>query len=174
MTENDDVKPYRAREVSTGQEAADAVRAVMQHAEERDKAAKKKSGPGKQPKWLIPVGLNLGVLAAYLLFASPDWVQLNPILAPPVEQQVEFVGNSMWDVINAIEVYRQAEGGLPASLDLMDVAEASRYTYVRSGGEYVLIALVGERQIRYDTSQWESPHDWSQSVGLTMTTRIGG
>ena len=86
--EKDQVKPFHAKDVASGQEAADAVAAVIKHAAERDEAARRKAPAKTQPKWMLPLGLNLGLLAVYLLIAPPSWVIVNPIAPPPDEQRV--------------------------------------------------------------------------------------
>ena len=40
-TDNDQIKPFHAKEVTTGQEAADVVKAVIEHAAAREAAAKR-------------------------------------------------------------------------------------------------------------------------------------
>lgn len=173
MSENDKPKPYHARDVSSGQEAADAVRAVMEHAHERDEAAKKKTAPKAPPKWLLPLGINLGVLATYLLVAQPDWAEISPIAELPPEEQVSLLANDMWFVINKIESYRLAQGEPPTSIDQIDGIDPSSYTYVRTGADYVLIP-VGQEDLRYATTEWESPHAWSASINVDVARRIGG
>src|SRR5688572_21172287 len=84
-----DPKPFHAKEVSTGQEAADTVAAVLKHAQARDEAAKKRQAPKAQPIWMLPLGLTLAVLATFLLIAPPPWVVVNPIAAQEPAQQIE-------------------------------------------------------------------------------------
>ena len=96
MSERDQVTPYHAKDVATGQEAADAVADVLKHAAEREEAAHKKTAPKKQPKWMLPVGINLGVLAVYFWIAPPNWVQVNPIQPPPAEERVESLRRAMY------------------------------------------------------------------------------
>ena len=173
MSENDKVQPFHAKDVASGQEAADVVAAVLKHAAARDKAAGEKIGPKKQPKWLLPVGLNLGVFAAYLLIWSPDWVVLNPIAPPPVEEQVEKLGSAMWFAMNEIELFRRANDRLPQSLQEAGLTEAGLdYTLQGSAG-YVLIAEAGEETLVYNSST-QDPLEWGAANVASLSERIGG
>lgn len=176
MSENDEVRPFHARDVSSGQEAADVVAAVLKHAQERDEAAKQKVAPKKQPKWLLPLGVNLGVFAAYLLIWSPPWVVLNPIAPPPTEERVEVTYNAMWLALNAIEGFRIESGRLPQSLVEAglnpDAAAALDYT-PQGAANYVLIAQVGEDSLVFNSAQ-QTARDWGTANAANMAQRIGG
>jgi hypothetical protein len=37
-----------------------------------------------QPKWALPLGINRGVFAVYLLIAPPTWVVMKPLVAAPM------------------------------------------------------------------------------------------
>ena len=54
-------KPFHAKDVSSGQETADVLAEVLQHAKEKDQAAKGTKVEKKgQPKWVPVIGANLG------------------------------------------------------------------------------------------------------------------
>lgn len=173
MSENDDVKPFHAKDTATGQEAAEAVAAVLKHAKERDEAAKKKGPRKKQPRWLLPLGLNLGVFAAYLLIFSPPWVVINPIDPPPTEERVEVAYNAMWTVLSRIEAFRMQQDRLPRSLEEVGVSvEGFDYT-VQGTENYVLLTGVGEETLVYNSAQ-QTPREWGAANAAGMAERIGG
>ena len=113
MSENEEVKPFHAKDTASGQEAADAVAAVLKHAHEREAAAKQKAPPKKQPKWLLPLGVNLAVFAAYLLIWSPQWVVINAVAPPPAEQQLNNARAAVFMYASKIEQFREANGATP-------------------------------------------------------------
>lgn len=170
-SEKDKVRPYHAKETTSGQEAAEAVAAVLKHAAERDQAAKQKTAPKQQPRWMLPLGLNLGVLAVYLLIAPPSWVVVNPIATPPDEEVVADLRAGMFFVKARIDSYQSSNGRLPATLVEAgvnpDQAAAIDYT-PRGDSTYVLIALVGEEAITYDSSR----HSAEDAFG-NLSTRMG-
>lgn len=166
-SEKDKVRPYHARETSTGQEAAEVVAAVLKHAAERDLAAKQKAPPKQQPKWMLPLGLNLGVLAVYLLIAPPAWVVVNPIAAPPEEEAIQGTRTAVYFATVKIDAFRAREGRLPATLVEAGVTGAIDYT--PRGESYVLISFVGEESVSFDSSA-QSAAEW---VG-NLAGRIGG
>jgi hypothetical protein len=136
-----DVRPFHARDVSTGQEAAELVAATLKHAAEREEAARAKAVPKQQPKWMLPVGLNLGVLAAYLLIAPPAWIVVNPIAPPPEAEALADLRAGMWMQAQKIEGYRMRTGRLPATLAEAGVS-VTGLDYMPQGDSYVLIASV--------------------------------
>lgn len=135
------VRPFHAREVSTGQEAAELVAATLKHAAEREEAARAKTAPKQQPKWMLPVGLNLAVLAAYLIIAPPAWVVVNPIAPPPEAEALADLRAGMWMQAQKIEGYRMRTGRLPATLAEAGVS-VQGLDYTPQGDSYVLIASV--------------------------------
>lgn len=151
MSSEDQVRPFHAKDEARGQEAAEAVAAVLQHAAVRDKAAHAKVAPRKQPKWMLPLGVNLAVLAVYLLLAPPAWVTVNPIEAPDPASQVQGLRVAMYMQAQAIEQYKLDNGRLPATL-----AESGRsyegVEYVRQGEQYQLVAVVGDEPLVYDSA----------------------
>lgn len=156
MSPEDPVRPYHAKrppsDEARGQEAADAVAAVLKHAAERDAAARAKIPPKPQSRWALPVGINLGVLALYLLAFTPDWVTVDPIPAPDPAARVESLRLAMYIQVKQIEAYRIENGRLPTTL-----AEAGTVVpgvdYVPQGTTYLLIATAGETVLRYESSQ---------------------
>jgi hypothetical protein len=175
MSENEEVKPFHAKDVASGQEAADVVAAVLKHAAERDKAAHEKTAPKQQPKWLLPLGLNLGVFAAYLLIWSPNWVVLNPIAPPPAEERVEKLANQMWIAMGAIENFRAANERLPSSLADAGLDEASFDYTLRGTTSYVLIAEVGDdsEPLVFNSAE-QTELEWGAENAALMSQRIGG
>lgn len=174
-SEKDKVRPYHAKETASGQEAADVVAAVLKHAAEREQAAKARPAPKKQPKWMLPLGLNLGVLAVYLLIAPPAWVELNRIDPPPDDELVEDLRGGMLFVTSKIESYRERTGRLPSTLLEAGVnpaqAEAIRYT-PRADSTYELIVLAGDQSITFDSAQ-HTPAEAFGPVGQRIQ-RSGG
>ena len=151
MGTDDKVKPYHAR---SGSETADTLADVLEHAAAREQAAHKRTVPKKQPKWMLPLGINLGVFALYLLIAPPAWVDFNPIEGPPVAAQTESLRLGMFMQIQRIEGYRLANGRLPDSLEAAGSVVVEGAEYRRMGGDrYQLIANVGETVLLYDSTE---------------------
>lgn len=159
MSEKDKVKPFHAKDMSTGQDAAEAVADVLRHAAEREEAAKRadlKAAPKGNPRWMLPVAMNLGVLAVYFLVAQPSFLQVNPIQSPPSAQEATQLRRAMlFDGINRIEAFRVQNGRLPTSLaeagsnpGLIDEVDYQ----IRGDSSYVLLATVGEEDILYDSA----------------------
>lgn len=173
MSEKDEVKPFHAKETASGQEAADAVAAVLKHAKERDAAAKQTVGPKKQPKWLLPVGINLAVFAAYLLIGSPSWVVLNPIDPPPTAERVQSAGAAIVFNAQKIENFRASEGRLPANLAEAGV-NADDFEYALVGAaNYVLFVTIGDREVAYRSAQ-QTLREFAEQNARGMRERIGG
>jgi len=167
--EKDQVRPYHAKDVSTGQETADVVAAVLKHAAEREEAAKHRMAPKQQPKWMLPVGLNLGLLAVYLLIAPPAWVVVSPIAPPPDAEVVADRRTAMYFLTTKIDGYRMRTGRLPATLaEANIVAEGVDYT-LQGDSTYVLMAMVGEEAMVYN-SALQTANEW---VG-NLSVQIGG
>lgn len=172
-SKGDEIKPFHARDVATGQEAAEVVAAVLKHAQERDAAARKKTAPKPQPIWMLPLGLTLAVLAAFLLIAPPSWVVVNPIAAQPPEEQLQTLENAIWVRLNMIETYRFRTGALPRTLaEAGDDSGALDYTV--AGQSYTLCGSAGERAVCFNSAA-ESPRDWAaREVGGDISRRVGG
>jgi hypothetical protein len=172
MTEKDQVKPFHAKEASSGKEAADAVADVLRHAAERDEAARKaeqKAAPKGNPKWMLPQAMNLGVLAVYFLVAQPTWTQVNPIQTPPSAERLQSMRTAMLiDGINRIETFRQNNGRLPASLQEAGSSPGlvSEVVYqTRGDSAYTLIGSVGDEDIVYDSATMTQA-DFSDRINL--------
>jgi len=155
VSTGDPVRPFHAKDPAKGQEAADAVKAVMQHAAERQTAAQAKAPPRRQPaKWLLPLGINLGVLALYLLIAPPPFVTLNPIEPPDLARQEESLRLAIYLQSQRIEAYRQRTGSLPVNLsDLQSSVPPGVEYRLQDGGRYLLMAMLGDSTIVYDSTQ---------------------
>lgn len=173
MSQNDEVKPFHARDVATGQEAADAVAAVLKHAQEREAAARQKAPPKKQPKWLLPLGVNLSVFAGYLLIWSPPWLVLNPIEAPPSAERVELAENGMFVAISKIETFRSQNSRLPRTLEEIGVSAAGLDYAVQGATTYVLFIEVEGQTLQYNSSV-QTPQEWAAQNAGTLARRIGG
>jgi hypothetical protein len=167
-TEKDQIKPFHAKEVTTGKETADVVKAVLQHAAARDEAAKKKSAPKPQPIWMLPLGLTLAVLATFLLVAPPPWVVVNPIAAQTPENELANARRAVYAYALKIEGYRVTNGRLPQTLAEAGVVAAVDYTVV--GGNYQLAATVGENEVVYSST--EALQAWATRTGVSF--EIGG
>ena len=168
MSSEDQVRPYHAKDEAHGQEAAEAVAAVLKHAADKDKAAHAKPTPRKQPKWMLPLGINLAVLAVYLLIAPPAWVVMNPIQPPDLAVQTSDLKKAIWFQAQRIEAYRLQHGQLPAQL-----ADAGSPTpgveYVKEGDRFRLVGMVGGVPVVWDSS---SSNDEIQA--LVAGSRLGG
>jgi hypothetical protein len=158
-TDKDQIKPFHAKEVATGQEAADVVAAVLKHAAARDEAAKKKTPPKPQPIWMLPMGLTLAVLATFLLVAPPPWVVVNPIAAQAPENAVENLQSAFFFYGGKIEHYRIDNGRLPQTLAEAGV-DVSGLGYSVSGDSYMLISSVGDRDVVFNSANG-SLRDWA-------------
>lgn len=155
MSSEDQVRPFHAKDEARGQEAAEAVAAVLKHAAAKDEAAHAKPRPKKQPKWMLPVGVNLAVLAVYLLLAPPAWVTVNPVAPPDPAIQLDGISTALYMQAQQIQQYRIDNGRLPASL--ADVASVGPTVegveYVRNGTEHFqLVATVGDQAVVYDSA----------------------
>lgn len=172
MSEQDQVRPYHAKDVGSGKETADTLAEVLKHAAERDEAQRRKRKPRAQPRWMLPLGLNLGVLAVYLLIAPPAWVVLNPIEPPPPEEQVVGLRTAMYFTASRIEAYRLANGRLPERLDEVGASAAAGLEYFpRGAAGYQLVGSVGSETLVYDSTQ--SLADWAADLNLGQRVRGG-
>ncbi len=170
--DKDQIKPFHAKEASTGQETADILSAVLKHAAERDVAAKKKAAPKATPLWMLPVGVMLSVLAGFLLVAPPAWVVVNPIAAQAPEDQVDKLAAAIYMSGMRIESYLATNGRLPQTLTEAGVAAGGQgIDYTVTGQTYTLISSVGEQTLLFD-SRMHNWREWGQrEVG---NLEIGG
>jgi len=156
MTEKDSVKPYHAKDTAPGQEAADVVAEVLRHAQARETAAKQKETPKGPPKWMLPVTVNLGVLALYFLIAQPEFLVMNPVEDPrPAAERVEQTRRAMYfDGIARIESFRLQNGRLPRTLEEANAAGLSGqgvdYT-IQGDSAYMLVTTVDTETILFDS-----------------------
>jgi len=167
MSSEDQVRPYHAKDEARGQEAADAVAAVLKHAAAKDEIAHRKTTPRKQPKWMLPLGVNLAVLAVYLLIAPPSWVTVNPVEPPDLARQGNDLKAAMWFQAERIKSYQAEHGRLPESL-----SEAGSATpgveYVRDGDGFRLIGIVGDVPVILDSN---APNN---EFAALVAERLGG
>lgn len=171
-SDKDQIKPFHAREVATGQEAADVVAAVLKHAHERDEAAKKKTAPKAQPIWMLPLGLTMAVLATFLLIAPPPWVVVNPIAAQAPEDQLRDVRAAIILYGSKIEGFRIANGRYPQTLAEAGVT-VEGIDYTPRGESYVLISSVGADAVVFNSAD-ESLRDWGARMVGDLSRDIGG
>jgi len=169
MSDQDQVRPYHAKGAAPGQEAADVVAEVLKHAAEREQAAKQKITPKGPPKWMLPVTVNLGVLALYFLIAQPDFLVLNPSVDPRSSQAVvtQTRQGIYFDGIMRIEGYRRANGRLPSTLEEAGsglAAQGVSYT-MQGDSAYILIMTVDEEQIVFDSAN-DDPAEWLGPMNL--------
>lgn len=158
-------RPYHAK---SGSETADTLAEVLEHAAARDVAAQKKVAPKKQARWMLPLGINLGVFAVYLLIAPPAWVIMDPIEGPPPAEQMRSLRASMFIQAGAIDTYRIQNGRLPATAE-----DAGKTTpgvdYIPQGGDvYQLVGQVGDETLTYTSTE-----DPIEFLGDALS-RIGG
>ena len=156
MSQHDSIKPYHARDAAPGQEAADVVAEVLAHAEAREAAAHERMKPKGPPKWMLPMTVNLGVLALYFLIAQPDFLVVNPIEdRRPVAAQIQQTKNAMYvNGIARIEAFRAANGRLPATLAEASAADLAQQgvQYSVQESAYILIMTVGGETIVFDSA----------------------
>jgi len=171
MTDQDQVRPYHAKDAAPGKEAADVVAEVLQHAAQREEAAKKKQGPKTPPKWMLPLTVNLGVLALYFLIAQPDFLIMNPVEDTRPSAEVELQNRSTMYIfgITYVENFRNANGRLPATLqETGSPLEASGVTvsYTRTDSTYLLVVVTPDgRELRFDSAT-QDPEDFAPVIDL--------
>jgi len=169
MSSDDQVRPFHAKDEPRGQETAEAVAAVLKHAAERDKAAREKAPRKPPPKWVLPLGIQLSVIAVYLLAFPPRFIVVNPI---PVRDPVEEVADlrlAMWFQIQRVETYKLEHGQLPERLaDAGSPLEGVEY-HRQGANSYQLVASVGQEALVYDSD--ESAEDF---VGTDANKLTGG
>jgi hypothetical protein len=167
-SDKDQIKPFHAKDLTTGQETADVVAAVLKHAAAKDQAAKQKAAPKAQPIWMLPVGLMMSVLAGFLLVFPPSWVVVNPIAAQAPEAAVENLESAMWLQMNAIAMYRMRNATLPQQL-----TDAEGFEYTVRGEYYTLCATAAGTPVCYDSSVMPEA-EWGAQNLQTLSQRIGG
>jgi hypothetical protein len=156
--DKDQIKPFHAKETSTGQETADILSEVLKHAAARDIAANKKIAAKPQPIWMLPLGLTLSVFAGFLWVAPPSWVVVNEIAAQAPEDQMQNVRAAILLYGQRVETYLITYGRLPQTLAEAGVT-VTGIDYTLQGGGYVLIASVGETDVVFNSTV-ESLREW--------------
>jgi len=169
MSDSDQIKPYHAKDTAPGQEAADVVAEVLQHAEQREKAARAKKVPKGPAKWMLPLSVNLGVLALYFLIAQPDFLIVNPVVdTRPEGAVVEQTRAAIYfDGIMRIEQFRVANGRLPETLGEASSSldeQGVDYT-VQGDSSYLLITTIGGETIIFDSAT-QDPADFVGPIQL--------
>ena len=164
MSSEDQVRPYHAK---TGSETADTLAEVLEHAAAKEEAAHQRSGPKRQSRWKMPLGVNLGVFAVYLIIGQPQWVVMDPIEGPPVEVVEGNLRNAIFLADARIRGYQNTNGRLPASLAEAGLSYDWDYR-VLGGGQYQLVASEGEVVMSYESTQ--SIHEFVGESGA----RLGG
>ena len=158
MSSEDKVRPFHAEGKAAGQEAADAVAAVLAHAAERDDVQHLKAEPRKQKKWMLPLGINLGVFAVWILAAPPAWVVVNPLEAPPIVEQVDDMKLAMFMQAMRVDAYALQNGSLPNALEDAGSPVSGVEYAVLDDGRYHLRVSIGGEVLLYDSS--ESAQEW--------------
>lgn len=172
MSDQDHVKPYHAGGPSPGQEAADVVAEVLQHAAEREKASKQRIVAKGPPKWMLPLTVNLGVLALYFLIAQPEFLIVSPIDDPrPTQSTIQDATNALYlNGIQQINIFREANGRLPESLEEAGSFLASQgvdYT-VQGDSSYILIYTVPGAEPIVFNSATQDPIEFAQQGALVL------
>ena len=166
MSDQDQVKPYHAKDTAPGQEAADVVAEVLQHAQEREAAASKRTGPKAPPKWMLPLTVNLGVLALYFLIAQPEFLVVNPIEDPRGAVEVDQQTRSTVYIygINAINNFVGANGRLPSNLGEAgsQLATQEGVTYTVTSDSTYTLSFEG---LTFDSSR-DDPQVWAGAMNL--------
>ncbi len=169
MSSEDQLRPFHSKKEGTGQESAEAVAAVLKHAAARDAAARERPRGRKQPKWMLPLGINLALFAVYILIAPPAWVTVHPIEGPPPAQQERSLRLAMYFQAQRIEAYKGEHGALPDSLPQAG-STTPGVEYTRMGPDsYQLVGVNGSATLEYDSSQ--SLNDF---VGTAASRLSGG
>ncbi len=170
MTDPDQAKPYHAKNTAPGQEAADVVAEVLQHAAEREAAVHVKSAPKGPPKWMLPLTVNLGVLALYFLIAQPEFINVNQnVDRRPVAERLQQTEAMMVLSVGRINSFHAREGRLPASLAEANDPTAGQgvdYT-VQGDSSFILIATVDDQTIIYDST---APGEF----GVSLSSQLPG
>ena len=175
MSEQDKVKPYHAKDAAPGQEAADVVAEVLKHAAEREEAARSKVLPKGPPKWMLPVSLNLGVLALFFLIAQPDFLEISPIEDPrSTEELLSSHRAAMYmEGVIRIENFRNDNGRYPSSLEEAGSSLRSAgidVDYSVQGDAYILIATVEGQTITWDSATTRA----EEFVPADLASRLRG
>lgn len=168
MPDSDQVRPYHAKDSAPGQEAADVVAEVLKHAEAREQAAKKKVVPKGPPKWMLPLTLNLGVLALYFLIAQPEFLIVNPVEDPrPPAAVIESEKRGLAFEIMKIQNWAAANGRLPATLAEIGspLAEQGVDYTVQGDSTFLLIKTVQGETIIFDSAQ-DDLESWMPAVQM--------
>jgi hypothetical protein len=171
MSEKDQVRPYHAKDVAPGQEAADVVAEVLKHAAEREEATHKRVKVKGPPKWMLPLSVQLGVLALYFLIAQPEFLVVSPLEdTRPTAQRLIQVKNAMYmDGIARIDAFMQVNGRLPATLEEAGSglgAQGIDYT-VRGDSTYLLITTIESETILFDSAT-QAPADFVGNLAATL------
>lgn len=154
MTSEDQIGPYHAKDPARGQEAADAVAAVLKHAAEHEERARKKPPPKKQSKWMLPLGIQLAVIAIYLLISPPGWITVHPIKGPDPAMQEQGLRMAIYIQSQQIEAYRIKNGRLPTSLAELGGSVQPGVEYQLQGtGQYQLVGTNGKAALIYSSTE---------------------
>jgi len=165
MSSEDQLRPYHAK---SGSETADTLAEVLEHAAAKEVAAHKRDAPKRQPKWMLPLGINLGVFAIYLLIAPPQWVVMDPIEGPPPAEQLRSYQVAIFLQAGSVEMYRRENGRLPDRTE--DIPKTSPgVEYIRvSADVYQLFADVNGEPLVYTSTE-----DLNEFLGDALS-RLGG
>ncbi len=126
----EEVEEQQAMALSSEMERAAAIASVLRHQAERKEAREAVQLPGRRP--LLPqlTALALStVVAVYVWFGSPSWLEPRLPPPPPLEVEETSVQAAVYIQAQQIEAYRVRNGRLPAFLEEAGPAVAGvRYT----------------------------------------------
>jgi hypothetical protein len=134
-------------------ERARALAEVMKR--EAEKAQSEKGGGGADGGFIGKyVSLGIATLAFfYIFFASPPWLDPQPIEPPSAEAEGAALRFTMYIQAQKIEMYRQENGRLPETLEEAGPTKPG-ISYVRRGTEgYELIGESDQAIIQYSSNQ---------------------
>lgn len=132
---------------------------MLAHAAERDKAGKARTAPKGPPRWMMPVTVNLGLLAIYFRFAQPPWLVMSPLQDPrDMSERMEVSRTAIWALIQRIEIFNSAQGRLPRTIAELGVSLAEQgvvYT-LTSESTYRVTYLIDGETVEFDSAMGTS------------------
>lgn len=151
---NDEPSPIQS---SSGQEATDALRAVLvQEAEQRQRQDEVPLQPKRRSRAPEVAAVVLTLVLASVWVAPPDSLQPRPI--PPLPPIVQEAGLRMDVYMVAVQIlqFQSRTGRLPAMMEeaLSDPWQADRFEYAVMGeGIFKLTAARGNHVVVYSSDQ---------------------
>ena len=118
---------------------------------------------------MLPLGINLGVFAVYLLIAPPAWVVVNKLEPPPIEEQADDMRLAIFMQAMRVSGYLQQNGELPLALEDAGSAYPGIAYSVEGPDRFQLSATIGDQVITYDSTQ--PAQEW---IGAEATGKLLG